>query len=300
MEDLERIKDRLDNIASVEPILTALRTISAGSLRLAHSRLEAARLFAEELGLVLDAVRPHLPSGVLQPQSRGAISTVGMLVIASERGLCGAFNTTVLEAAEGFLAEQVKLGRSVKLITLGARATTHFQRRGKAIAWSESLPMTTVAPLALTQRLSKRLSTAYNSGQFDLLYAVYTPYRLRTSLKPVMHQILPAEVKPPSLEHPSWPPPIIDVDPMTLYERVQDQWSTIELYRCIMESAASEQSARFHVLDGASNNAQRLIEELTLSYHVARQHAITMEMLDLVGGAGLLKRAESHNPDDDS
>lgn len=308
MEDIERIKSRLDNIKSVEPILTALRTIAAGSLRLARSRLEAARLFSDELARVFVGLQPHLPATVLESQEPGTqppheeVQTIGLLVIASERGLCGSFNAIVLEAAERYLEEQRRQGHNVILFTLGQRATAHFQRLGIAPMLSESLPVTTVASLASVQRLHRRLVAMQadenhpQDERFALLYVVYTPYRLREAAEPVMHQILPTRLDFSIMEAPSWPPPIIDADPQRMYKRVLQQWSVTELYRCVMESAASEQAARFRVLDGASNNIQRLIEELTLSYHAARQHAITMEILDLVSGAGLLKSTHPSKP----
>lgn len=289
MEDLERIKERLDNLRSVEPILTALRTIAAGSLRLARSRLETARIFAEELRSIYVALRPLLRRSAT-PEARRPSETpsVGLVVIASERGLCGAFNTLVGQAAERFLTEYREEGRRVEIIALGARAASYFRRRGITPAWTESLPMTTVASLAFVRRLHARLRAEHQAGRFETVQAVYMPYHVRGAMKPVSYQVMPIEMTAPQ-EEPPWPTPIIDTDPQLLYERVMRQWSVIELYRCVMESAASEQAARFQVLDGASNNCQRLIEELTLNYHVARQHAITMEMLDLVGGSGLLK-----------
>ncbi len=294
MEDLERIKERLDNIRSVEPILTALRTISAGSWHAARTRLSAVRLFAEELSSVFRALLEHLPQEELQPaETVEQARRVGMLVIASERGLCGAFNSTVLEAAERYLAQQRDLGRAVELMTLGARATIHFERRGVAPLWSESLPVTSVPSLAFVQHVQRQLSAAYRAGRYDTVYVVYTPYQVRAALRPQMAQLFPARLEVPPEETTSWPPPLIDTDPLILYRRVLEQWSIVELYRCVIESAASEQSARFQMLDGASSNSQRLIEELTLSYHAARQHAITMEMLDLVSGAGLLHPRES-------
>jgi len=294
MEDLERIKERLDNIRSVEPILTALRTIAAGSWHAARTRLSAVRLFAEELSSVFRALLEHLPPEELEsPQAPEQVRRVGMLVIASERGLCGAFNSTVLEAAERYLAQQRELGRAVELMTLGARATIHFERRGIAPIWSESLPMTSVPSLAFVQHVQRRLSAAYRAGRHDIIHVVYTPYQVRAALRPQMAQLFPAKPEAPQEETISWPPPLIDTDPLLLYHRVLEQWSIVELYRCVIESAASEQSARFQMLDGASNSSQRLIEELTLSYHAARQHAITMEMLDLISGAGLLHPGES-------
>ena len=296
MEDIERIKQRLDNVEGVAPILTALRNIAAGSWRMARTRLEAARIFSEELSNIYRALHHHLyPESRQAPATEAPSSgrTVAILVIASERGLCGGFNTSVMEMAEHHLREQSQQGYLVELFTLGARATTYFRRQGRALLATESLPVTTVAPLSFVQHLHQQLVELYESHAFDQLYALYTPYQARGASRPVLRPLLPTKLEQPSGPEEDWPEPIIDTDPMLLYERVLQQWSVVELYRCVMESAASEQAARYQVLDGATSNCRRLIEELTLSYHTARQHAITMEMLDLVGGAGLLQSARS-------
>ena len=292
MEDIERIKQRLDNVQSVAPILTALRNIAAGSWHMARARLEAARIFGDELSAIYRALHRHLHPEALQPPAKEAAPagrTLGILVIASERGLCGSFNSTVIEAAEQQARELGHQGYQVELLTLGARATTYFRRQGRPLLATQSLPVTTVASLAFVQRLHQQLAGLYETGALDQLYALYTPYQARAAGKPVMRPLLPIQLEQPPSPEELATEPIIDTDPELVYKRVLQQWSVVELYRCVMESAASEQSARYQVLDGATNNSQRLIDELTLSYHTARQHAITMEMLDLVGGAGLLK-----------
>jgi F-type H+-transporting ATPase subunit gamma len=288
MEDLERIKSRLDNIRSVAPILTALRNIAAGSWRLARTRLEAARVFTEELGTVLAALQSHLKETPKTEVTDGT-KRVGLVVVASERGLCGAFNTVVLNEAADQIEAQREKGYELDIFTLGAKATRYFERQGLTPRSAHSLPVTTVPSLGLVQRLYRKLTEAYASDQYQRIDILYTPYQIREASPPMVAQILPIKVKLSPERETAWPEPIIDSDPRHLYEQVRTQWALTELYRYVIESAASEQSARFRVLDGASSNTERLIEELTLSYNAARQHAITMEMLDLVGGADLLK-----------
>jgi F-type H+-transporting ATPase subunit gamma len=290
MEDLERIHTRLDNVKSVEPLLAALRTIAASSWHLARTRLAAARAFDVELKRILQALKPHLPERIWLAPRRAAVETVGMLVIASERGLCGAFNGDVLQGAEQYINEKAQQGYRIEIMTLGARAESYFHRRGRPLAWSEGLPVTTIASFALTQRIHARLVEAYDAGRFGRLDAVYMPYRRGFLTKPVMTQLFPVE--PPGLDEEAlaWPMPLIDAEPQAIFRQAMAQLSLSRLYQRVVESAASEQSARFRMLDGASDNSQRLIEELTLNFHTARQHAITLEMIDLASGAGLLAK----------
>lgn len=296
MEDLERIRARLDNVQDIEPLLAALRTIAASSWHLARARMATARAFEAELAQILQSLKPRLPESLWLVQAREPVETVGLLVIASERGLCGNFNDVLLQGAEQYVAETQQQGYRVELMTLGARAEQHFHRRGLEPLWVESLPVTRIASLDLARRLLLRLQEGYDARHYDRLDIVYMPYRRGFVTKALLAPLLP--VKPPVLEEsaPVWPAPLIDADPQAIFRQTMAQWALASMYRCLIESAASEQSARFRMLDGASDNSQRLIGELTANYHVARQHAITMELLDLASGAGLLnssKRAQA-------
>ena len=303
MEDIERIKNRLDNIEGVAPILTALRNIAAGSWRLARTRLEASRAFTEELSNIARSVQPLVEGVARAPegQEEKPHPNTGMLVIASERGLCGAFNSVLAAAAERYMEDYRAQGHQLQIMTLGARVTRHFRRQGADLLWSESLPVTTIPSLGFVQQILGNLNQQLEAGRLDRVYAVYTPYDPHAAAKPALGQVLPIVFQTPEseIETAEWSEPLLDVRPEIIYERVQRQWALVNLYRIIMESAASEQFARYRVLEGASSNCDRLIEELTQSYHVARQHAITMEMLDLVGGAGLLKPAEGQGHSED-
>lgn len=294
MEDLERIKSRLDNIKALAPTLTALRNIAAGSLRLARTRLEAASVFTQELGSVLAALqseKPRLPGEDKKNQS----PKIGVLVIASERGLCGSFNATILTKAEKHIAAQQAAGYEVDVLTLGVKAQRYFTANQQPPARAESLPVTTVPSLALVQKLLQDLDEAYESGEYQRIDLVYTPYQVRAAPLPKAQQLVPSQIEPDTDTKAGWPRPIVDSDPIKLYRQVKKQWALVEFYRYVMQSAASEQSARYNVLDSASSNCDRLIEELTQSYHAARQHAINMEILDLVGGSGLLKGSREKN-----
>jgi F-type H+-transporting ATPase subunit gamma len=296
MEDLERIHERLDNIKDIEPLLAALRTIAASGWHLSRTRLAVARAFVVELTQVLQALKPHLPEGGWLVQAREPVETVGMLVIASERGLCGNFNDAVLQGAEQYIAQAQQQGYRVELITLGARAEQHFRRRGVSPLWAESLPVTRVASLDLARALLARLQEGYDAGRYDRLDIIYMPYRRGFVTEALLAPFLPLRLPVVEGGAPAWPTPLIDADPQVILRQAMTQWALAEFYRCLIESAASEQSARFRMLDGASDNSRRLIEELTANYHVARQHAITMELLDLASGAGLLnssRRAQS-------
>jgi F-type H+-transporting ATPase subunit gamma len=293
MEDIERIKERLENTQGVEPIITSLRTIAAGGWRTALRRLESATSFAENLSEVLAVLLPHISEEVMVrtrvSRETSAPRRALMLVMASERGLCGAFNDTVLAGADRLIAQQQLQSDEVKVATLGSRAQTYFLRQGRDLHMSYPLPVTRVPSLDMVRELGESLLDSLIAGEFDAIYAVYSPYKAAIIAEPISQRWLPIDGSMLPARYEGWAEPIIETRPEVLFERAMEEWTFARLYHFVIESTASEQSARFRAMDAASSNLTRIIEELTLTYHTARQHAITMEMLDLVAGSGILR-----------
>ena len=293
MEDTERVKQQLRNLQGVEPILSSMRTIAAGSWRAALARLRVARRYVEHyeqiLGGLLDAATLAQLQRSPLVQRPGAQMRVGMLVVASERGLCGAYNDVVLEGAEQLISQQRLRSQQVVLMTLGARAGDFFRRRGYQTALSESLPVTRVPGSERLRVLSDTLLQLRLEQNLDALYVLHAPYHSGSLEPPVASRWLPADISALREQVP-WPAPISETERTRLFERALGEWIHARFYQLVIEAAASEQSARFRAMDAASSNLTRLIEELTQSYHTARQHAITMQMLDLVAGSGMLEK----------
>jgi len=294
MDDLENIQDHLQNIRSVEPIINSLRTISAGSWRLALRRLRVAREYTEHLSQILAWVLPEVSEKSLAQahvqRQPGAFQRTAMLVIASERGLCGAFNDVALTGAERLLAQQQIQSERVELITLGSRAEAYFRAQGREPMLAEPLPVTRVASYDLVREIGETLVALIENERVDAIYVVYSPYNSLTTLPPVAERWLPVDASLLPQTAGSWPPPILEPSAERIFPVVMTEWAFTRLYHLVIESAASEHSARFRAMEAASTNLGNMIEELTLSYHSARQHAITMQMLDLVAGSGILRQ----------
>ncbi len=293
MEDLERIKDRLENIQSVEPIVTSLRTIAMGGWQVALRRMRASNAYLAHLSEVLRVLVPLVSEDDLRRAlvvRRATPLRPAMLVIASERGLCGAYNDVVLTGAERLIAEQQVRSDLVQVAALGSRASAHFASRGWPLLLSEALPVTRVPSWGLVRGLAARLIGLLGQGEIDGIYVIGAPYQATATPEPVSRLWLPIDASVlPVDEEPVWPQPIVETDPHPMFRQAVADRALVSLYRMVMESSASEQSARYRAMDSATSNLARLIEELTLAYHTARQHAITMEMLDLIGGTGGLR-----------
>jgi F-type H+-transporting ATPase subunit gamma len=298
MEDLERIKEHLRNVQSVEPIISALRTIAASTWGQARTRLEATRDYAEDLGAALSAllprvVQPSRPLPFVVPDGTSA-TRMALLVIASERGLCGSYNDMVLERADRHLAEHPG-STSPVLITLGSRAERHFTTRGATPFLAQPMPVTRVVSYGAIRALAGALERLLSSGMVDAIDLAYAPYRGGIAARAEVTRWLP--VTPSDLPEPAEADqsPIIEGDAVAMARHVLEEWTRVRLFQLIVESVATEHASRFFAMERASDNLSELIGDLTQVYHSARQHAITMEMLDLVAGSGILKPRSERN-----
>ncbi|MGD2103675.1 MAG: FoF1 ATP synthase subunit gamma [Anaerolineae bacterium] len=322
MEEIERAHERLDNIRGVKPILNGLRTISLGSWQAALKRRSSTRDYAERLEAMLPPLMPHLLAerprldgslyGVKRSSARESTRASGTagrapdsgarrvtaLVIGSERGLCGRFNVAVAGETERYLTKRSADEVRVNLEVLGSRAQRALSRRAVEAEQAGTLAVTTLPPLSLAFQLARRWLTAYEEGNIDAVDLIYNDYRGTGTYEPTVKRLIPPQlptVDPSrtrldvSTARPaSFPPPIVDTDPLTLYARVAEQWTSVQLYNVLLDSSAAEHATRFQLMESATQNADELIEELTLVIQTARRQEITQEMAELAAGAGLL------------
>jgi len=319
VEELERARERLENIRSVKPILNGLRTISLGSWQAALKRRSSVRAYAEQLEAMLPALVPHLQAdrgiadrlrerlsyAILAPgrhtdrtETGSAPTHAKALVIGSERGLCGRFNVAVANEAERYVRRQSMSSSHVELEVLGSRAERVLSRRGLEAASAGALSVTTLPPISLAFELACRWLTAYEKQELDAVHLIYNDYHGTGAYESTVMRLIPPQL-PTDQTSPSpegdtadraspWPPPIIDTDPMSLYATVVEQWTAVQLYGTLLDSSAAEHSTRFQLMESATQNADQLIEDLTLVIQTARRQEITQEMAELAAGAGLI------------
>ena len=298
MEELERAQTRLDHIRTVAPILSALRTISLGSWKAALKQSISIQRYEQRLTAILPSLVPHLAdtrrarlaTRHARPEDASTPGQVAVLVVGSERGLCGRFNTAVVERAERYLAQQEATGAQVELVALGSRAIRTLQRRQRSLAWSGALPVTTLPPYRTAFDLTRRWLERYEAHELDAVDLVYNAYHGTGRYEPTVKRLIPPQLPsagPSSLSE-RWPPLIVETDPLSLYTRIVEQQTVLNLYGLLLDSAAAEHSTRFQLMEAATQSAERLTAELTLVIQTARQAEITQEMQELASGAGLI------------
>jgi F-type H+-transporting ATPase subunit gamma len=295
MENLEQAQARLGHIRTVEPIVSALRTISLGSWQETLGQREAIQTYAQRLTNILPLLIPHLPPApTAQPSAerpgpaaeKPARPRVALLVIGSERGLVGAFNTAVVERAQRHADWLTSNDAEVSWMALGSRPQNLIQA---SLDWSAALPIARPPSFDLALDLTQDWLERYERQELDGVDVLYNAYQGIAKYEPSVTRVIPPDLPPTdSASAGAWPPPIIETDPLSLCAEVIQQWASITLYRLLLDSAAAEHSTRYQMMESATENAQELIDELTLVTQAARRRQITREMQELAVGAGLI------------
>ena len=283
MPSLKIIRKRISSVRSTQKITKAMKMVSAAKLRRAQEAAVAARPYAEKLSELLQAVASAITDEA-HPLLRAAEepARVRLVVLTSDRGLCGAYNAALLRQAEAFMRGQS--GREVSLTIVGRKGVDYFRRRSATIADRHvQIPGPSVA---LAREIATKVSREFAEGRVDRVELLYSAFRSALSQVPTIETLLPVAVKSegaPPLEH------LMEPDRASLLDRLLPQFVEVRIYRALLEAAASEQGARMTAMDSATSNAAKMIFSLTLAMNRARQAAITKELMEIVSGAEALK-----------
>ena len=293
MATAREIRRRIRSVRNIRQITNALEAVSASKVRRAQDAVTATRPYAQKARELLASVASLAGGETRHPllTSRGDVKNVGILVVSSDRGLAGAFNTNVARQAFEFARE---LGKPVSYITIGRRGRDFLYRRGgKVIADFSGLPS---RPTLLdTTGATRTLTDSFLNGEVDEVYLVYTEFRSRAIQRPVTKKLLPLAAQDLMPEQPiGGPRPVYDFEPgpQEILDTLLPRLTEMQVYQAVLESIASEHAARMVAMRNATDAASDLITGYTLSYNKARQQGITSELLDISGGAEALAQVE--------
>jgi F-type H+-transporting ATPase subunit gamma len=284
MPSLLDIRRRIRSVKNTQQLTKAMKTVSAAKLRRAQERVFSARPYADQLKRVLGNLTTRIedishPLLAVRPEER-----ILLVVVTADRGLCGAFNSNILRAAVSFLREHET--QKVTLATVGRKGRDFFKRRGLPIR-AEYVNIFSKLDYGHARDISESVIQAYTDGEVDAVYIIYNEFKSVISQRVVVEKVLPLgriETKGagPQLDY------IFEQPPQEIFNRLLPRYVEIQVYRALLESAASEHGARMASMDTASRNAGDMIDMLTLNMNRIRQAAITREIIEVVSGAGAL------------
>jgi F-type H+-transporting ATPase subunit gamma len=286
---LRDIRRRITSVEKTQQITSAMRMVAAAKLRKAQDAIIAARPYAaqmfatlEEIGRrALEAEHPLLE----QRESRRALEVV---IVTSDRGLCGAFNANAIKRAEALLAEREPRFESVSLALVGRKAVDYFRRRRASQisrTWTDTGTVEYRHAVAVAEHISKR----FTAGEVDEVVLVYNEFV--SALAQVPRELTALPLVPERLEGDVEEaiPFKIEPDAKTVYSVLIPNALEFNIYRVLLESQAGEQAARMTAMESATRNTEELISSLTLQFNRARQAAITKELVEIVTGAQALE-----------
>ena len=291
MPTIREIRRRIRSVRNMAQITKAMEAVSASKMRRAQANVLASRAYAQSMWRVInDLVDRYTPPDgqplhpLLSP--RPEIRTAALVLVTADRGLCGAYNLEIIREGVRFLREQQEKGVAVRVLAVGRRGLDYMRRLGVEIA-AELTKLKDRPTLVDTQPISHILIEDFTGGKIDAAYLAYTEFVNVLTHRPQVRLLLPllsfAERLEGRVDY------IYEPDPLTVLSQLLPRFVEVEVYQAILESIASEHSARMVSMRNATDNANELVKELTLSYNKARQAAITKEITELTGGAAALE-----------
>jgi F-type H+-transporting ATPase subunit gamma len=290
MPSLKDLRNRIASIKATRKITKAMQMVSAAKLRRAQEAAEAARPYSQRMESVLaniaSAVKgddaPRLMAGT------GSSQTHLLLVCSSERGLCGGFNTQIVRLARDHARKLIAEGKTVKIFCVGKKGYDQL-RRDFADRIIERMEFKDVKQIGFTQadKIASRVIGLFNEGAFDVCTLYFSAFRSVIQQIPTAQQLIPAA---PSAGATAGEASVYEYEPEAgaILADLIPRNIAVQVFKGLLENAASEQGARMSAMDSATRNAGDMINRLTLSYNRQRQAQITKELIEIISGAEAL------------
>lgn len=290
MPSLQSLRRKIASVKNTQKITKAMKMVAAAKLKRAQDRILSSRPYAHKMREVLANLSRRVNRSAHPLLQKRTGNKIEILVITSDRGLCGGFNTNIVRKAVETLREHEGRGHKVTVSLVGRKSRDFFRRRNWPLRqqWTEVFDK-----LSFEHALDigQDLTDHFVKGTFDELYVIYNEFKSAIQQRVIVERLFPIE----ALETDGTAAPTLggsyeyEPDEEELLEALLPKHFQIQAYRILLESSAAEQGARMAAMDGATRNAGELIKKVTLFYNKTRQTAITKELMDIVGGAEALK-----------
>jgi F-type H+-transporting ATPase subunit gamma len=290
MASPREIRRRIRSVKNMSQVTKAMEMVSASKMRRAQRNVLATRPYADRLldvmaDLTQRMVGSEARKGTLLDQ-RPVVQNVALIVVTPDRGLCGSLVSNVLRVASRYVLDQKTAGHGIDVATIGKKGRDFMVRYGQNVV-AEAIQLGDTPSLVSTLGVATNVIGGFREGRYDEVYIVYSEFVNTLVQRPTLRRLLPIE--PPTAEQ-----NVRAVD--YTYEPSQEEvlsellprFVEVQLYQAVLESIASEHSARMVAMRNATDNAKELVRDLTLSFNKARQGAITREVSEIAAGTAAL------------
>jgi F-type H+-transporting ATPase subunit gamma len=294
MASLKDLRVRINSVKNTRKITSAMKMVAAAKLRRAQEQAEAARPYAQRLERMIAALGSNLAGGSGAPallSGSGRDQTHLVIVATSDRGLCGAFNSSIAREARVLIRSLVAQGKTVKILCVGRKGRDQL-RRDFASAIGETIEMTGKKRIAFSDanQIATKVATLFAEGEIDVATIIFARFRSAITQVVTRQQLIPVPL--PAVDATAAAP---SAGGNALYEYEPDEEAilaallprnlAVQIYGAMLENVASEHGARMTAMDNATRNAGDMINKLTMNYNRTRQAVITKELIEIISGA---------------
>ena len=293
MPSLKALRMRINSVKSTQKITSAMKMVAASKLRRAQQQAEAARPYAVRMGRMLNALAASVadsPSAPALLAGTGKDQVHLLIVVTADRGLAGAFNSSIGRASRTRARALEAQGKTVKILAVGRKGRDYLRRElASRIVGDVSFAGKRRIDYGDADALSQRVTAMLDAGEFDVATLIYNRFQSVIAQIVTEQQLIPAPpVKDEAGNSETGALPDFEPDEETILARLLPQALAVQIYTALLESAAGEHGARMSAMDNATRNAGDMIKRLTLNYNRARQANITRELIEIISGAEAL------------
>jgi F-type H+-transporting ATPase subunit gamma len=289
MATLRDIEIKISAIKKIQQITRAMNMVASAKLRNTQTRMEKFKPYANKFSEILGNLSSRIDSEIHPLMiKREDVNNTALLHFTSDRGLCGSFNMNSIHVGEEWIKEQTEAGRGYSLTIVGKKGRDYFKKRGYNITTSH-VQIYGKVDISFINQMTYNFINRYMNGDIDELYMVYSRYINMAKQEPALVKLIPIE--PPQVEdemddkaaeylcEPGAEDLLIDLLPKHI---------SVQILNAFFQNEVSEHAARMAAMDNATKNCKDMVDDLTLLYNKARQSAITLELMDIVGGAAAI------------
>jgi F-type H+-transporting ATPase subunit gamma len=291
MPSLKAFRNRIASVQATRKITRAMQMVAASKLKRAQDAAQAARPYAERMAAVISSLAGSMTGNPGAPRlltGTGSDRVHLVIVATADRGLCGGFNTNIVRRARILIDALLNDGKEVKIFCVGRKGRDQLRRLYSRYI-IDTVELTAVKRLAFSDALgiARRVLDMYAEGQFDVATIVYARYKAGISQEPTAQRIISAPVDIAPQTAPTAAGAVYDYEPdeAEILADLLPRNVSVQVFRALLENAASEQGARMSAMDSATRNAGDVIDRLTLQYNRSRQAMITKELIEIISGA---------------
>ena len=290
MPNLKELKNRISSVKSTRKITSAMKMVAASKLRRAQELAESSRVYADSLSFILSSLAGNTKNSSDLPEilTGRENSKISLLIInSSDRGLCGGFNSNLFRNAKKWISDQQGQGKSVKIMTVGKKASSFYKKTDLDIVASFEDLNSNDRQLQVSEEIKNKIMELFENNEIDEVSILFNKFVSAISQEPTYQSLIPLSNDETSEDESEANNAVFEFEPdkNELLEYLVPRNFLTQIYRSVLESSASEHAARMTSMDNATRNAGDMIDRLTLTYNRTRQAFITKELIEIISGA---------------